>query len=221
MWNTKRGAEGHGWVVVAVAASLVRRLPVEFLFVNFWLWKSINGWNFTLGWAPPSFHRDAVDSDVPSCSSSDFWGNWNSSVTSKDVAFSGCWIWWTILPPITLKITRRKKNKKCQRFPSRRKVTVLSAVCAYTRVPACPRCRCAKRRELRFGPMKRRCPLQVPLPRCHPGTKTLTVIGDCVLLSLHAPVPSSSLAPPPTPVLHFYLASTRRSWLLMQSLAHH
>lgn len=91
-------------------------------------------------------------------------------------------------PHLTLKITRRKK--KCQCFPSRQQVTVLSAMCAYARVPACPRCRCAKRRELGFGPMKRRCPLQVP-PPCRPGTRTLTVIGDCVLLSLH-----TSLLPP-------------------------
>lgn len=107
-------------------------------------------------------------------------------------------------------------KKKCQRFPSRRQVTVLSAVCAYARVPVCPRCRCAKRRGLRFGPMKRRCPLQVPLPRCHPGTRTLTVIGGCVLLSLHQPptpppplwpLPRHSCAPllsgPHSPLLAF------------------
>lgn len=90
-------------------------------------------------------------------------------------------------------------KKKCQRFPSRQQVTVLSAVCAYARVPACPRCGCAERPGLRIGPMKRRCPLQVPLPRCHRGTRTLTVIGDCVLLSLHAPLSLlPSLAPPPS-----------------------
>lgn len=53
--------------------------------------------------------------------------------------------------------------------------------------------RACQRRGLKFGLMKRRRPLQVPLPRCHPGTRTLTVIGDCVLHSLHA---SPSLLPP-------------------------
>lgn len=96
-------------------------------------------------------------------------------------------------PILPSKLLEGKKNRQC--FPSRQQVTVLSAVCAYARVPACPRCRCAKRRDLGFGPMQRCCPLQVPLPPCRPGTRTLTVIGDCVLLSLHA-----SLLPPAWPL---------------------
>lgn len=69
--------------------------------------------------------------------------------------------------------------------------------------------RACQRRGLKFGLMKRRCPLQVPLPRCHPGTRTLTVIGDCVLHSLHAspsPLPQllcSTFIWPHSPLLAF------------------
>lgn len=133
-------------------------------------------------------------------------------------------------PPLPLELLRGGK-KKMSAFPRRpvkwRHCQPTLSVCAYARVAACPRRRCAKRRGLRFGPMKRRRPLQVPPPSAsspspcrHPGTRTLTVIGDCVLLFLPALSPSL-LAPPTAPVLHFYLASTRHSWLLMQSRAHH
>lgn len=69
--------------------------------------------------------------------------------------------------------------------------------------------RACQRRGLKFGLMKRRCPLQVPLPRCHPGTRTLTVIGDCVLHSLHAsrsplpPLLCSTFIWPHSPLLAF------------------
>lgn len=90
----------------------------------------MNGWNFTLRWAPPFFHRDAVDSDVSS--SFHFWGSWNSRVTSKDVAFSGCWIWWTILPPYYPQ-SYYKGKKKMSAFPQQAASdSVVSRVCICT-----------------------------------------------------------------------------------------